>query len=415
MAEFQSFDLGRILQTAESIKGIRRQAETDQLRNAYLGVQTQNAQADQQAQNAARAQAQQEHDARVKYLQTNAIIASPDPVAAVRQYAPDMIAEIEQQNGPGSFDKIPPDALVAHLKQIAPQLAAKAGIAPDQEKFGEPIDANYQGKPSKIQVGSKGTVRPVAGATPYNKPEKHAAGESFDPESAKNTAQMIASGQIPMLTGYALRTPWGQSVASQVKDLNPDYSAADYGSTAAALKMFTSGKTGNTVRSLNVAVQHLDQLGQLATALNNGDVQTFNRIGNSFAKETGNAAPTNFDTAKKIVADEIVKAIVGSGGGVADREQAANSINSAGSPAQLQQAIQTYQGLLTGQLNGLRQQYKESTKRDDFERFLLPETRSKLEAHDSAQPGQRLTPEQASQLPSGTQFVGMDGVTRVKH
>lgn len=29
--------------------------------------------------------------------------------------------------------------------------------------------------------------------------------------------------------------------------------------------------------------------------------------------------------------------------------------------------------------------------------------------------GQRLTPEQASQLPSGTSFVGMDGVTRVKH
>jgi hypothetical protein len=212
--------------------------------------------------------------------------------------------------------------------------------------------------------------------------------DKFDHGSAENTAQMIANGQIPMISGVAMRSSWGQQVVKRVKELKGDYNAADFKSNEAALKNFTSGKNGNTVRSLNVAVQHLDQLGGLATALNNGDMQGVNKIGNWWAKQTGGPAPTNFEAAKKVVADEIVKAIVGSGGGVADREEAANSISAAQSPQQLAGVINTYQGLMTGQLNGIRQQYKNATGRDDFENMLLPETRAKLEAHNAPPPAQ---------------------------
>lgn len=147
-----------------------------------------------------------------------------------------------------------------------------------------------------------------------------------------------------------------------------------------AIQAFDSGPQANTVRSLNVAIQHLDVLGGLADALHNGNIQAVNRFGNAIATETGNAAPTNFNAAKAIVGDEIIKAIVGSGGALADRENAQNQINAANSPAQLTQIVKTYKALMAGQLHGLRKQYENSTGRDDFNAKLFPETVQQLEA-----------------------------------
>lgn len=144
----------------------------------------------------------------------------------------------------------------------------------------------------------------------------------------------------------------------------------DLASQGKALREFTSGKLGNSVRSFNVSLSHLDTLSNLADALHNGDAKMVNKVGNYFAEQTGGAAPTNFDAAKKIVGDEIVKAIVGSGGGVHDREEAARVIAAANSPAQLKGAIGTYKELMRGQLNGLQQQYEQSTGRKDFDKFL---------------------------------------------
>jgi hypothetical protein len=146
----------------------------------------------------------------------------------------------------------------------------------------------------------------------------------------------------------------------------------ELGSQGAALKAFTSGKQGNSVRSFNVSLSHMDTLDQLADALHNGNAQAVNKLGNYFATQTGSPAPTNFDAAKKVVADEVVKAIVGSGGGVHDREEAARVIAAANSPAQLKGVISTYKELMRGQLHGLEQQYKASTGREDFGKFLSP-------------------------------------------
>lgn len=214
--------------------------------------------------------------------------------------------------------------------------------------------------------------------TPFGKPVNTQMG---DPNSVEQTAQMIANGQIPMLTGFALKTPWGQAVVARVGQLKPDYSAQDYTVGQQTRTAFAKGKQGDTVRSLNVAVQHLDTLGNLADALSNGNLPLFNKAANAWKTQTGQAAPTNFEAAKKIVADEVVKAIVGSGGALADREEAAKTINAASSPQQLKQAIATYQQLMAGQLSGLQRQYQQNTGRNDFERFVAPETKQKLESN----------------------------------
>ena len=156
------------------------------------------------------------------------------------------------------------------------------------------------------------------------------------------------------------------SILADVARYNPNYSVNGVG----AQKDFNTGKLGSTVRSLNVANSHLDTLGQLADALNNNDTQMFNKIGNAYASQTGNAAPTNFDTAKQIVADEVVKAVVGAGGTGADREEASRVINAANSPEQLKGAISTYKTLMQGQLKGLNTQYQAATGKNDFNKYL---------------------------------------------
>jgi hypothetical protein len=169
-------------------------------------------------------------------------------------------------------------------------------------------------------------------------------------------------------------------------EATPNATADDISAFNAKMKMqgnaataFGTGKQGQTINSINVAVDHLGTMRQAADALRNGNIQLFNKLGNDFAAATGNDAPTNFDAVKQIVADEVVKSIVGSGAAAGDREKAQAILSRANSPDQLSGAISEIQKLMAGQLRGLRLQYKNSTGQDDFETHLLPETRQQLE------------------------------------
>ena len=197
-----------------------------------------------------------------------------------------------------------------------------------------------------------------------------------DPATIEANAQAIAAGKQAPMTGAAARNPIAMQIMARVEQINPDFNAQDFGTAQKAMKDFSSGKLGQQTRSFSVALTHLDTLGQLADALQNKDTQVINRVGNFFSTQTGQPAPTNFNAAKQIVGDEIVKAIVGSGGGVGDREKAQQAISAASSPAQLKGVIDTYKTLMAGQLHGFQQQYEQSTGRKDFQRFLSPEAQA---------------------------------------
>jgi hypothetical protein len=241
--------------------------------------------------------------------------------------------------------------------------------------------------------------------------------QQFTTDSVEQTAQLIANGQIPALSGFAMRSPWGQQVMARVGQINPDYRAGTNVSQTATMRAFASGTEGRTTRSLNVAISHLDTLSGLADALNNGDIQRINQISNLWKTETGNPAPTSFTSARDIVANEVVKAVTASGGSLADRQEAQAQIKAAASPAQLKGVIQTWQQLLGGQLEGLRQQYEQGTNLKDFDKFLSPRTKQVLEPTQPAAgngPVRVNTPQEAMALPPGTQFVTPDGRVKVR-
>ncbi len=135
------------------------------------------------------------------------------------------------------------------------------------------------------------------------------------------------------------------------------------------------GKSGQAVKSFGVAISHLETLRNLAKALQTNDTQLINKWSNVFSQQTGQPAVTNFNTAKKIVADEVTKAIVGGATALGDREANEASFMSAASPEQLAGSIDTVLELMRGQLKGLRKSYESSTNRKDFDKFLSPEAK----------------------------------------
>jgi len=175
-------------------------------------------------------------------------------------------------------------------------------------------------------------------------------------QNVETMAQAIARGAAAPITGFALAKPQGQTVMRRVFELNPSYDETTYSAKMKGAKDFSTGSQGNAMRSFAVAGQHLDQLGGLVDALDNGNIQLVNKIANSFATQTGGTAPTNFDAAKDIVSKEVVKAIVAGGGGVSEREELARLMSQAKSPAQLKGVISQYRSLMGAQHDALLQQ-----------------------------------------------------------
>lgn len=196
-------------------------------------------------------------------------------------------------------------------------------------------------------------------------------------------AQAIANYQQAPLNGYMLRTPMGLALNNRVLEINPDYQATKFPTIQSAAKEWFSGaqnSPGTKVRSMNVAISHMDTLRDLNDALQNGDIKRFNQVAQWWASETGNPAPTNFETARQVVQDELINAIVARSGGVTDRVEAAKHVPVMNSPQAVSQALDTEQKLLAGQLGGLKHQY-ESAELDKhfgpFEKLLMPQVTDK--------------------------------------
>ncbi|MES1988768.1 MAG: hypothetical protein V4440_12210 [Pseudomonadota bacterium] len=174
-----------------------------------------------------------------------------------------------------------------------------------------------------------------------------------------------------------------EGVSPQVAAQRRLGNSQDTSAAGKALKDFDTGKQGNSVRSFNVSLSHLDTLSKLSGALENGDYPAVNKISNFFEQQSGGTKVNNFNAAKKIVGDEIVKAVVGAAGALGDREEIAKTINAAGSPAQLKGVIDNFKELMAGQLHGLKKQYEVSTKRNDFDRYLSDEAKPYVMGHSS--------------------------------
>ena len=211
----------------------------------------------------------------------------------------------------------------------------------------------------------------AAGAAP-----QLGAGNPTVRDVQRSNAQAIANYEAPPLKGGGMNSQNATTMAL-VRQLNPDYDSTKYDVIAKARKDFSTGKQGDVVRTMNVSIDHLDTLGEAGKALQNSNVQVFNKIANEYAKQVGAPAPTNFDAIKTLVGSEVAKAIAGGATALGDREEIRKEIDSANSPQQLTGVIDKYQKLLGGQLKGLRTQYQDAGLKD-FDKKLAARTKKVL-------------------------------------
>jgi len=213
---------------------------------------------------------------------------------------------------------------------------------------------------------------------PTDTPASFKARQTINPEGIEAEAKLIAEygKELPKQGSSAYK----QALNKRVMELNPEYDSKKFAQANDAIKKFTTGAEGKTVRAANVFIDHADNLRGAVDALNNGNIPLFNDIAQKYAKNTGQTAPTDFESMKRIVGDELVKAITGSGGALGDREEAAHSLSVANSPAQLKSVLDRYTQLMAGQVNGLRKEYEEAGLKD-FDKKLLPRTQQELQKH----------------------------------
>jgi hypothetical protein len=132
----------------------------------------------------------------------------------------------------------------------------------------------------------------------------------------------------------------------------------DFRAASNVAKAFTSGPQATTLTAFRTATDHLDLLKDATAALQNGDVQVLNQLGNRFQAEFGHAAPTNFEAIKTMLNGEL--ASVAKRGVATDAEikQMNANISNAQSPEQLLQGIQTNQDLINEKANEMLAQYQ---------------------------------------------------------
>lgn len=245
----------------------------------------------------------------------------------------------------------------------------------ESPKDGKAVPVMENGRPKTVKVPNTNEVKILmsdgtlmsGGSIPTLKPEKNAdhpvyfnttlTGDDFlKTLSPVDQAHVKAlnEGREPFPTAKMMASnPYYERLADAVAQYNPDFDATAYNTRKTASAAFTTGIQGRQLLAFGSAVKHLETLGSLIDALENKDTVQLNRLNNVWKTQTGQTAVTNFESAKGIVAKEIMKSIVTGGGGVEERQELARLMDTAKSPQQLRGVVDTYHELMSAQKENL--------------------------------------------------------------
>jgi hypothetical protein len=263
-----------------------------------------------------------------------------------------------------------------------------------------------------------------------------------NPQGMTTYANMIANGDAPIPSGYALTKPGMAGALQLANEISQQKYGTEVDGTIFPAKQkaqnnFAAGQNAQTINSLGVGLQHLGVIEDISHTLDNAHPQIMNTFLQAVQKQFGlSTAPTNFDAAMDIVRAEIPKAIVGGRTALADREEASKVLSRVQTPEQLAGALQTVERLFAGQLTGQRAWYERAVElgrpSGTFDQKFLGgypgalQILKPLEASGQVQPrdvsdaneGNVSAPvhvktiEEARALPPDTPFIGPDNVRR---
>ena len=246
----------------------------------------------------------------------------------------------------------------------------------------DPSKKDAQGNPTQYRYNTRTGEATTLDMQPYSPGGAQKLGTSSqgppDPKTVEYTAQAIANYRLAPMSGWTLRSPFGQQVMARVMEVNPDYEAPKYAARVRGEVAFTSGRQADAIRAFSVSIDHLATLEGIGKALQTGDVQALNRMQARVKQEFGYEGPVDFNFAKAIVGDEVSKAVIGGVGSQTDRTTLQEGFSTANSPEQLVGVATTAKRLIAGQLAGYRRQYERGTGEKDFDDLISTTAKREL-------------------------------------
>lgn len=268
------------------------------------------------------------------------------------------------------------DQAMDQRKVAAEELKANTEAQKFQmEKPGGPMesgavaDARYRSIIERQKLGQQLSPQDLAAKAAYEKQKTLVPTATFNLQNGGLTGQggepsdiakMIASGQMKWGDAISARTPLSvkAAMAAEVKKLNPDFNTGDFDVEKKVRELYTSGPVAQQLLAINTAREHMKTFTEVAAALDNGDVQSLNKLGNALGIQFGSDKATNFRIAAQAFGGEVGRAFDGAGVIGAEREQAQNNFNAAMSKGQFKGAIQIVDKLLAGKQKSAQDTYE---------------------------------------------------------
>jgi len=230
------------------------------------------------------------------------------------------------------------------MMPVTPEQARDLGLPPGTTQ----MPLKQLGQATRTALAPLGQAQGAQGPAQFNKFDPTGSAQSLgigNPRVAAQDARWIPVAEIdgdgnPTGAVHLMRAGQAGETGAETPQ------SAQFKAGAATLKSATSGQIFNTTQAYDTAIVHMQVWRQTAHALGNGDFILANRLGQAINTQFGGDQATNFNIAKQAFAGEVGKAFAGANVAQADRQDLADKISQASSPAQLEGYAATAQKLL---------------------------------------------------------------------
>lgn len=124
---FETFDLGRVIQTAEAIKGMRAQSTTDRLREQFLGEQIETMRTGRERQQRMDEITLGKEKATQVHASMQHVLQAPNPKNFIEQNFPELVTNLQKNGVP--WENLDDNAVKQMAQGISAKAAVEAGIA----------------------------------------------------------------------------------------------------------------------------------------------------------------------------------------------------------------------------------------------------------------------------------------------
>ena len=200
---------------------------------------------------------------------------------------------------------------------------------------------------------------------------------ALNPRQAATRDAILEGRQTPP-SGFALSTPYWQTVMGGVYESDPQFNEQ----RSELRKDLTVGKHSGEINATNTALGHVGVLGDAIDALNNKNgLQVLNGLAQKLGVQTGSDSTTVFNTIVHRVGPELAKAYIGAGGSAGERGSDEKDFDPSLGPQQLKSNVGITAKLLRSKIGALENQWnqnKSDTMPEFQDRFLTPEAKQQL-------------------------------------